>query len=241
MSNPGELPELEPLPDLEPLEETAAAPPTATPQQGSAMAVSMAGMPAPLFSMRAQREYYRFMFAGVLMLLGCMMPFGPEWDMAGYKTLGGAVFTVIALGILWTSWIAISHGRFDLSAMRWLILATIPLTIQIWHLVGAFDEPAVVEYIRLTKAANPANLDLPIDSWGKLGNYLAHVKTPHYSQQLDNFVRAYGPGKLVLLLGSLLAVKNFLMGVLSGMKAGKAQKAAQEAARAATKKPGSRR
>ena len=259
MSNTGDLPELEPLtepealpkqdavPELEPLEESAMDPAPAAPAPAagaSAMPVSMAGMPAPAFGMRAQKEYYRFLFAGVLMFLGCMMPFGPELDQAGYKSLGGACFTVISLGIVWSSWIAITHGRFDLSTMRWLTLAVIPLWSTVWHLVKIFDEPAVKAYIAQTKAAHAVSTSgnklIVVDSWAKFGEYLAHFKTPEYSEQVDNFLRAYGSGKIVLMIGSLLAVVYFLMGVMSGMKAGKAQKAAAESARAA-RKPGGRR
>ena len=61
-------PELEPLPD----------PITAGP--GSAMPI---GLPPIFYRHDAHREYYRFLFAGIVMTLGCLMPFGPEWEQAG--------------------------------------------------------------------------------------------------------------------------------------------------------------
>ena len=116
------------------------------------MPVALGGLPAPVFGIRAQKEYYRFFFAGLVLFMGCLMPWGPEWEMAGWQTFKGGVFTIIALGIMWSSWVAISHGKFDLSTMRWLVLASLPLTVMIWHLVFIFDEPAVLDYIRLEQA-----------------------------------------------------------------------------------------
>ena len=38
---------------------------------------------------------YRFLLAGVVMFIGCMMPFGPDWSMAGYKTVSGAFLATV--------------------------------------------------------------------------------------------------------------------------------------------------
>lgn len=234
MTNSGDVPELEPL------EESAAAapPPQAA---GGVTAVSLPGLPAPVFGTRAQTEYYRFFFAGLIMFLGCMMPFGPEWEMAGYQSLGGAVFTLISLGIMWSSWVAISHGKFDLSSIRWLILSTIPLTVMIYHVWRIWEEPAVIEYIKIVKAQHAAEIAadpslsvslVVIEDWSTFFDYLVHFKTTDLSNAVDNFVRAFGPGKIVLLFGSLYAFLLLIKGVGSGLKAGKARKQAQAAARA---------
>ena len=74
------------LPELEPLEEAAApeaAPVAPTGPVAGPMPVSLPGLPAPAFGMRAQKQYYRVFFAGMVMFLVCMMPFGPQWAMAG--------------------------------------------------------------------------------------------------------------------------------------------------------------
>ncbi|MEZ5988333.1 MAG: hypothetical protein R3F30_04285 [Planctomycetota bacterium] len=47
---------------------------------------------------RLGRSYYRFLFGGLLMLVGCFMPFDANWDHVGYKSLSGGVrILVIAL------------------------------------------------------------------------------------------------------------------------------------------------
>ncbi len=227
------------LPELEPLEEAAASQPaSAAMPAGASMPVSLSGLPAPAFGMRAQKQYYRFFFAGLVMFLGCLMPFGPEWAMAGYQTLGGSLFTIIALGIMWTSWVAISHGKFDLSSMRWLILAFLPLTVMVWHIIFIFEEPAVLAYQAQFLAAHQADagsIDMTIRTWGEFFDKLIHFKTPAYSNTVDHFIRAYGTGKIVLLFGSFYACMQFVLGIGSGIKAGKQQKVAREAARTADK------
>lgn len=233
------------LPELEPLEEAAASQPApAAMPAGASMPVSLSGLPAPAFGMRAQKQYYRFFFAGLVMFLGCMMPFGPEWEMAGYQTMGGSVFTIIALGIMWTAWVAISHGKFDLSSMRWLILAFVPLTVMVWHVIYIFDEPAVKAYQALSKAAYDADvaanptmkiLDVTIRDWGGFFENLRYFRNADSGNAVDNFLRAYGTGKIVLLFGSLYACMQFILGIGSGIKAGKQQKAARDAARSADK------
>ena len=235
MSNSGDLPEMESMestPDAGAVSEPVATAPTpgaATPPPAP-MQVALSGMPAPAFGLRAQKEYYRFFFAGLIMFLGCLMPFGPEAELVGYKTLGGALFTLISLGIMWSSWIAITHGRFNMSNLRWLLCAFIPLTVMIYHLVMIFDEPAVQGYI----AANAGDPSV-IQSWTELWDRVIHFRTTSFSNNVDNFVRAYGTGKIVLMFGSLYAILLFFKGVGSGVKAGKAQKKASAAAREKTK------
>ena len=66
--------------------------------------------------------------------------------------------------------------------------------------------------------------DSIITNWSEFFDRLVHLKTTRYSNSLDNFIRAYGPGKIVLFFGSLFATFCLIKGVGSGMKAGKAQK-----------------
>lgn len=235
------------LPELEPLEEAAATPDgaatSAQPPAGP-LPVTLPGLPAPAFGIRGQRQYYRFFFAGLVMFLGCMMPFGPEWAMAGYQTMGGSIFTIIALGIMWTSWVAISHGKFDLTSMRWLLLAFVPLTVMVWHVVYIFEEPAVKAYQAMSKAAYNADvaanptlkiLDVTIRDWGTFFDNLRYFRNAESGNAVDNFLRAYGTGKIVLLFGSFYACMQFILGIGSGLKAGRQQKAAREASRTTEK------
>jgi len=227
MSNAGDVPELEPL------EETVVV--AAVPAAAAATPVSLSGMPAPVYSVRASKEYYRFFFAGLVMFLGCLMPFGPQMDLVGYKTLGGAFFILIALMIMWSSWVAIAHNRFGLNNMFWLMLAFIPLGVQTYHLVLAFDEPAVVAYIENAQARHQARsigaTRIVIESWGEFFRLLPSFKTKEISFEIDEFMRAFGTGKIVLWFGSILAEIFLVMGMVTGVRAGKAKKAVMEAER----------
>lgn len=225
MSNAGDMPELEPL------EEVAAAP--SVDAQG-ATPVSLPGMPAPVFGMRAPKEYYRFFFAGLLIVLGCLMPWGPQMDLVGWKTVSGGVCMIIGLMICWTSWVAIAHSRFGLNNMTWLILAVIPLIGQILNLVNAFELPAVKAYI--TSALQGPNAEYVIDSWGDLfKNLRGYIKKDVRGDEIANFFRNYGSGKFFVLVGSVLAEVLFLMSLVTGAKRGAQQKAQKEAARSAAK------
>ncbi len=203
------------------------------------MPVSLAGLPAPVFGIRAQKEYYRFFFAGLVLFVGCLMPWGPEWQMAGWQTLKGGVFTIIALGIMWSSWVAISHNKFDLSTIRWLVLAVVPLTSSVFFVLGVFESSAVLVYIEAQKAkmvTESISDPIYIESWGDFFRNLKGIRTPQYADSLSEFFRYSGPGQYFVLFGSLMAELFLIKGILSGLKAGKVRKKAQTAAREAAKK-----
>ena len=203
------------------------------------MSVTLGGLPAPAFGIRAQKEYYRFFFAGLVLFMGCLMPWGPEREMAGWQTFKGGVFTIIAIGIMWTSWVAISHNKFDLSSMRWLLLAVFPLTSSVFFLIGVFEYPAVEVYIAAQKAKMVTDglvEPIYIQSWGDFFRNLVGIRTPAYAESLSEFLRYSGPGQYFVLAGSVMAELFLIKGIMSGMKAGKAQKQAQAANRDAAKK-----
>ena len=223
MSDSGDIPQLD---ELEPLEEAdsqsapagdAAAPTVAE----RTLNILSAGLPAPASNPRAEKEYYRFLFAGVVMFLGCMMPFGPEWTMAGYKTPGGALYTLIAVGMIWSWWTAIHRNRFTGANLKWVLLALVPLFLQLIDLIFAFEQPAVRDYVNQGKC---------VASWGELSDsILGMLRGSPEGLKAGNFFRAFGTGKVVLLLGALMAEVSFVMAIFSGAKAAKQQKQARHA------------
>ena len=230
MSNPGELEELEPLDD------GAGAATAVAAQPGSAagptmqevmMQVQRAGLPAPAHNPRADKVYFRFLFAGMLMLLGCSMPFGPEWDMAGYKTISGGIFTMIALGVVWSAWGAIHTNRLEPKRMKWILLAFLPFVIQVMNLVSLFEEPAVKDAI--AKGVHVCT------NWSDLGDVIKEKlslnKDPQLGHKLDNTLRYFGTGKVFLLFGAFLTEWFFLTSIFGAAKVIKQQKAAASSAR----------
>ncbi|MCC6670264.1 MAG: hypothetical protein IT458_04335 [Planctomycetes bacterium] len=210
------------LEELQPLDEGAASAPGAPQPPSVAEATLMvlrSGLPTPAFNPRAEKPFYRFLFAGVVMLLGCMMPFGPEWEMAGYKTISGALFTLISLGIVWSWWSAIHTTRFTLANLKWVLFALIPFVVELMNLIRAFDEPAVKDWIAQKGPTMPKD-------WADLMESLKGFRDPTNGEKIGNFVRAFGSGKIVLMFGALLAEIFLVSAVMGGVKAGKAQKAA---------------
>jgi len=222
-----ETPELQ---ELEPLEEAPPAGPEPGLQPPPAPRAAP-GLPAPAFNPTADKEYYRFLLAGVVMFIGCMMPFGPDWTMNGFKTLSGALFTVIAVGMVWSWWGAIASGRFSGKNLKWVGLCMLPLIIEVMNLINAFDAPAVI-------AMKASGAPMPDDIGGFFGAFFDMSREGQV--KADNFVRAFGSGKIVLLLGALYAEIAMLMAVFGGVKAGKAQKK-QRSAATAGKSSGRRR
>ncbi len=200
---------------LEPLEEQA------TPQaQGQAPSVTpvvqTSGAGAPAFGPRAHKEYYRFFFAGLIMFVGCLMPFGPEWGMAGYKTISGAMFTLVSLGIMWAAWVAIAHNKFGGFTLRWIALAFLPFGVELYNLIMFASEPAIRDAI-------DAGVAIP-KNWGELWDCISSPRSIDARAKLDQFVRYFGTGKLVVFFGALYAEFQLVRAIFGGVKAGKQQK-----------------
>lgn len=222
MTTSNDIPE---LPAFEGAESTQPEAGPAMPSVPEATLMALrSGLPCPAYNPRADKAYYKFLFAGVLMLLGCLMPFGPQLDMAGYKTMSGGIFTLIALGLVWTSWGAINTGRIS---MKWVFLAFIPFAAQLMNLMAAFTEPAVAQAI--------ANGSLKITTWGelfgKMGTSLGKSEEAVVAgRDVAEFFRNFGPGRIFLFLGALLAEVSFIQGVMGGAKKLKQEKLAKQAA-----------
>lgn len=217
--NPPELATLEPLEPLDAGAGTAGAPSGA---DASLMALR-SSLPAPAFNPFCRdKTFYRFLFAGVLMLLGCLMPFGVDYQQVGYKTMSGACYLVIAVAMIWTWWGAIHNNRSTAASLKWLLACAIPLVAGIMGLVG-YDPQAAL-------AAAQAQGFLPqsaeVSTWKELfGNLFAagrpSSEAPIAAMKVENFWRLYGVGKIFVLLGAFVAEVGFFGGVLGGAKKNK--------------------
>ena len=220
MSETGDTSQLE---DLEPLPAPGAGAPAAMP------VALTGGMPAPAYNPAADREYYRFLFAGVVMLLGCLMPFGPAMAFVGYKTARGALTLLIAVGIVWSAWASIHHRRMIKGLLRWVTLALLPLVLGVVDLLLAFrDGGAVAAWVR---AAGPEH---SIGSWDELFGQLGNVLAP--GDQVGEFIRHFGSGRLVVFAGALLAEAFMVLAIFGGARKLQEQKAERRAAASARRK-----
>lgn len=211
---PADLASLEPL---EPLEGAAAAPMAGE----DPMAAQRAGLPAPAFNLYCRdKAFYRFLFAGVIMFVGCCMPFSAEIGRAGYQTMSGGFYMLIAIAMIWTWWASIANNRP--TGLKWLLAAIVPLLATGWGLAG-FDPAAALETAR---AHGWMTGEVPHSEnfkamFGDIGSTLA--KNEEAPVRVENFWRLFGPGRFFVFLGALIAEVGFLMGVVGGHKQNKQQ------------------
>ena len=227
------------LGELEPLEPMDGGAASAAPAGGGDDAMMIAlrsGLGAPAFNPFCRdKTSYKFLFAGVVMLVGCLMPFGPNPAISGYQTMSGGVYTLIAIGMIWTWWGAISNNRSSPAAFKWLLLCFVPLIAGILNMM-AFDPKLALE---AAAARGHLPADAPVsESWKALfadmGSALA--KKEDAALRVEHFWRLFGPGRFFVFLGGLLAEISFFGGVLGGAKQNKLEKQARQMAAAERKR-----
>ncbi len=221
----GSSPDPEELEHLEALEEAeAGARVIGSEDPGEPMRIVahrlLAGAPAPAFNPGAHKEYYRFLFAGVLVFVGCLMPFGPQ-PQPGYYSITGGFMLVIATGLIWSMWGAINTGLFR---MKWVLLMLFPFVWSLMHLINAFGEPAVSQWIVSTPDTKH------IESWPEFFRTLVARSDPERFPKLSEFMKTLGPGKIPIFLGSLLAEIYFILAIFGGIKRASQKKADRRAA-----------
>ena len=209
------------LANLEPLEPLAGAAAAAQ----DPMAGQRAGLGAPAFNLYCtDASMYRFLFAGVMMFVGCMMPRNADLSVAGYQNVSGGFYLLIAIGLIWSWWGSIANNRA--MGTKWVLLAAIPLIGSVWYTIGfnveAAHELAVTNgWVASTGFTHSDGLG------GAFGDiWAALMKDAEAAERCSGFWRLYGCGNLFILLGALLAEVVLIMGVAGGMQQNK--KATQE-------------
>ena len=229
-----------PLQELEPLDPAAGVAPEAIEAAVAAQMQNMsaqgpsAGLPSPAYNPRCtDKSSYKFLMCGVLMLLGCTMPFSADLALAGYKTVSGAFFTFIAIGMVWTWWSAIHHARATSAGLKWIGLCMFPLLAQAMNLINFDAAAASAEALAQGWAKGLPALEegyglgkLFSDMGAGLGK---GVDAPPAAARCEMFFRSFGTGRFFVLLGALLTEVYFILGVVGGAKKNKEQKAARQA------------
>lgn len=231
--NTRDLAALEPLEPLEPLDDGGAARGAggAAPAEAS-LAMLRASLPAPGFNpFCSDKTYYRFLFAGVLMLVGCVMPFSADYQQVGYKTMSGAIYLVIGIGMVWTWWGAIHNNRSTSASLKWLVMCLIPLAAVIMGLVSYDPEAALAA----AKSDGLLKAEAQVSTWKTLTTDLFTAgrpssEAPAAALRAGNFWRLFGPGKVFVLLGALIAILGFFGGIVGGAKQNKQEKKVRQSA-----------
>jgi hypothetical protein len=222
MTDSGNLPELANLEPLEPLDAGGATGQPGATADAAAMALR-ASLPAPAFNPFCRDQtFYRFLFAGVLIVLGCLMPFGVDYQQVGYKTMSGAIYLVLGVAMVWTWWGAIHNNRSTTASLKWLLLCVVPLVAGIMSLVGYNPEEA------LASAQQHGFLpgDAQVSTWKTLVGDLFTAgrpssEAPLAAMKAENFWRLFGTGKLLAMFGGLIAMMGFFGGIMGGAKKNK--------------------
>lgn len=207
------------LASLEPLEPLAATPEAAA--AADPLAANRGGLPAPAFNMYCtDKSMYRFLFAGVVMFVGCMMPFSAELARAGYQTMSGGFYTLIAIAMVWSWWASIANNRPI--GLKWLLVAALPAIAAGWTVLG-FDPAQAAETAR---SMGYVSEDLVFsaswgDAFGDMFKVLKKDPDPMIPLRVEGFWRLLGPGNVLVFLGALLAEVGFVMGVVGGAKQNK--------------------
>jgi hypothetical protein len=222
------LPELQ---ELEPLEDGVQQ--AGTGAGSEALLVAMrSGMGPPAFNPSCtDKASYKMLMASTLMVIGCFMPHGPDSSVAGYQTMTGAFMLFISLGMLWTWWGAIHNNRSTAASLKWLALCFVPFAVYGASL--AFYQP----FDALVQAQDRGLMvGYEVSKWSTIGPDMLAAMGREYgpsteaSMKVEAFFRCFGPGKVLLLLGGLLAEVFFIMGIAGGAKQNKEQKLARQKA-----------
>jgi hypothetical protein len=138
MTDPAQPAELASLEPLEPLETGTA---SAAASGGDDVLVQLTrGGLAPAYNPYCRdKTFYRFLFCGVMIVLGCMMPFTADASRAGYQYMSGAIYTLIGIALIWSWWGAIAHNRPK--GVNWVAMCFVPLLAITMNLI-AFDPMA---------------------------------------------------------------------------------------------------
>lgn len=232
-SAPSDLASLEPL---EPLDGGAADGGGMTAADATLQALR-SGLPAPGINPYCRdKSFYRFLWSGVIIFVGCLMPVGADLHRAGYQTMSGGVYTLIAIGMIWSWWGSIHNNRP--LGVKWVMLAFLPLVGSIMNMAAfdpakAFDHAVKSGWLVQSDFATFASGDWK-SVFKDIGSALA--KDNEAGLRVEGFWRLLGVGNVFVFLGALIAELGFVGGIVGGAKQNSAEKKAKQMAAAERKR-----
>lgn len=225
MTDPAQPAELASLEPLEPLE--TGAPTSATGGGDDPLVQLTRGGLAPAYNPYCRdKTFYRFLFAGVMILLGCMMPFTADSSRAGYQYVSGGFYTLIGIALVWSWWGAIAHNRPK--GVNWVAFCFVPLLAITMNIV-AFDPIAAHKAAVAMGWLQDLPSTVPSASLGEMFKHMggALAKSAEDAAHVEYFWRLFGPGQLFVFLGALLAEFSLIGGIVGGAKKNSAEKKAK--------------
>ena len=224
MTDPAQGSDLASLEPLEPLDggvlvDGAAVAPTSA---DALLQAARSGLPAPGYNPYCRdKSFYRFLFAGVMLIVGSLLPFTADLDRPGCTTMAGAFYLLIGIGMTWSWWASIHTNRPV--GLKWLLFAAIPLIGSIMALIGFQPQAA---YERATQAGwiAPGTWFTYSADWKALFADMgsALMKSQDAPGRVEGFWRLLGVGNVVVFLGALIAELGFVLGIVGGARKNKA-------------------
>jgi len=229
---PAALASLEPL---EPLDGGA-------PDQGgmagndATLQVLRSGLPAPGYNPYCRdKSFYRFLWSGVILFAGCMMPISADLSRAGYQTMSGGFYTLVAVAMVWSWWASIANNRPV--GLKWLMFAAAPLIGSLMNLVS-FDPAAAHKVAVEAGWIKDGTWFTYSASWKAAFSDIgaAIMKNAEAGVRVEGFWRLLGVGNFFVFFGALIAELGFVMGIVGGAKHNKAEMKAKQMAAAERKR-----
>ena len=130
--------------------------------------------------------------------------------------------------MLWTWWGAIHNNRSSSASLKWLALSFVPFAGQVMGLI-AYDAETQQALLQAAIAAGHLPSGAEISGWdtlfGDMGTALGKsLEAGAAGSRVENFFRCFGTGRIILMLGAVLAEVFFIMGIAGGAKQNKQQK-----------------
>ena len=233
MTDPVQGTELASLEPLEPLDtgalgDAALLPPSTADQ---VLQTARSGLPAPGYNPFCRdKSFYRFLFAGVILIVGCLLPFSADLNRPGCTTMAGAFYLLIGIGMTWSWWASIHVNRPV--GLKWLLFAFVPLIGSIMSLVSFDPQVAYDRAVASGWIAPGSHFTFSADwkaLFADMGSTIAKgIEAPG---RVEGFWRLLGVGNVIVCVGALIAEVGFLAGVVGGARKNKAdQKQKQMAA-----------
>jgi hypothetical protein len=223
MTDPAQGSDLASLEPLEPLDGGVIADAGIAPTTNDALLqAARSGLPAPGYNPYCRdKSFYRFLFAGVMLIVGSLLPFTADLDRPGCTTMAGAIYLLIGIAMTWSWWASIHNNRPV--GVKWLMFAAIPLIGSIMALVSFVPQAA---YERATQAGwlTPGPWFSYSPDWKTMFADIgaAIMKDREAPLRVEGFWRLLGVGNVIVFLGGLVAELGFVLGIIGGARKNKA-------------------
>jgi hypothetical protein len=165
----------------------------------------------PIIEGTAFKQHFFFLFSCVALLVGALLPWERTYlkaNLTGADAIGGGFLIAFAIYGIFASWWNIYHRK-----------------MIVWPVLLAAVDGAVLGWQRVFQVLG--NFEANITATGSFGQFV---------QNVQQHVRALGPGLYLVTIFSTLVILSVFIGIFKGAKQDAARKAADREARAGARR-----